>query len=245
MVRACYDFQRLPRSGYLWHRRAWASWSWACLASGTHPEFGTGVLGVFSGIRTEEVRLLLKQLFQDSRKEPAKVALTSKFLELTFNNIMRMIAGKRYYGKNVMDQGGEFLQDIIKEMEALRGSSNLNDYFPVLQWVDYQGVEKRMQKLMKKMDSFLQQLIEEHMKTRGDSSPPVNLSAASNQKKHTTLIDVMLSLKETEPEFYTDQTIKGVILQHLTAGSTNISSYIDWHLNLPFEPFSESNQRLC
>ncbi|KDP41667.1 hypothetical protein JCGZ_16074 [Jatropha curcas] len=194
--------------------------------------FSTSRATMFSGIRTEEVRLLLKQLFQDSRKEPAKVALTSKFLELTFNNIMRMIAGKRYYGKNVMDQGGEFLQDIIKEMEALRGSSNLNDYFPVLQWVDYQGVEKRMQKLMKKMDNFLQQLIDEHMKTRGDSFPPVNLSAASNQKKHTTLIDVMLSLKETEPEFYTDQTIKGVILSTLTAGSQTSAATLDWAISL-------------
>lgn len=176
--------------------------------------FSSSRVAMFSGIRAEEVRLLIKQLFQDSRRESATVALTSKFLELTFNNVMRMIAGKRYYGKVVRDEEGELLQEIIKEMEALRGSSNLNDYFPVLQWVDYQGVEKKMMRLMKKMDRFLQDLIEEHRKARSDSSSSSseNLSDACKQKKDTTLIDVMLSLKETEPEFYTDQTIKGVIL---------------------------------
>lgn len=176
--------------------------------------FSSSRVAMFSDIRAEEVRLLIKQLFQDSRRESATVALTSKFLELTFNNVMRMIAGKRYYGKVVRDEEGELLQEIIKEMEALRGSSNLNDYFPVLQWVDYQGVEKKMMRLMKKMDRFLQDLIEEHRKARSDSSSSSseNLSDAYKQKKDTTLIDVMLSLKETEPEFYTDQTIKGVIL---------------------------------
>ncbi|KAF2324317.1 hypothetical protein GH714_012346 [Hevea brasiliensis] len=194
--------------------------------------FSTSRTAMFSGIRTEEVRLLLKQLFQDSRRESAKVLLTSKFLELTFNNMMRMIAGKRYYGKAVMDQEGELLQDTIKEMEALRGSSNLNDYFPVLQWVDYQGVEKRMLRLKKKMDKFLQALIEEHRKARSDSYSSENLSDASKQKRNMTLIDVMLSLKETEPEFYTDQTIKGVILSTLTAGSQTSAATLDWAMSL-------------
>ncbi|KAF2324315.1 hypothetical protein GH714_012317 [Hevea brasiliensis] len=194
--------------------------------------FSTSRTAMFSGIRTEEVRLLLKQLFQDSRRESAKVLLTSKFLELTFNNMMRMIAGKRYYGKAVMDQEGELLQDTIKEMEALRGSSNLNDYFPVLQWVDYQGVEKRMLRLKKKMDKFLQALIEEHRKARSDSYSSENLSDASKQKRNMTLIDVMLSVKETEPEFYTDQTIKGVILSTLTAGSQTSAATLDWAMSL-------------
>ncbi|XP_048226511.1 cytochrome P450 81Q32 isoform X2 [Ricinus communis] len=190
--------------------------------------FSTAHTAMFSGIRAEEVRLLLKQLFQDSRGESAKVALTSKFLDLTFNNMMRIIAGKRYYGKDVVDQEGELLQDIIKEMEALRGSANLNDYFPVLQWVDYQGVEQRMLRLAKKMDVFLQDLIEEH---RTNSSASVNLSGASNQKRNLTLIDVMLSFRENL-EFYSDQTIKGVILTTLTAGSQTSAATLDWAISL-------------
>ncbi|XP_050218836.1 cytochrome P450 81Q32-like isoform X1 [Mercurialis annua] len=196
--------------------------------------FSTSRTASFSGIRTEEVRSLLKQLFLNSKGESSKVSLTSKFLELTFNNMMRMIAGKCYYGKNVIDQDGELLQEILKETEALRGSSNLYDYFPVLRWVDYQGVEKKMLRLKKKMDSFLQDLIEEHRRARAEteSSATLNLHKASNQKLDMTLIDVMLSLKETEPEFYTDQTIKGVILTILTAGSQTSAATLEWAMSL-------------
>ncbi|XP_050218842.1 cytochrome P450 81Q32-like isoform X2 [Mercurialis annua] len=125
-------------------------------------------------------------------------------------------------------------EEILKETEALRGSSNLYDYFPVLRWVDYQGVEKKMLRLKKKMDSFLQDLIEEHRRARAEteSSATLNLHKASNQKLDMTLIDVMLSLKETEPEFYTDQTIKGVILTILTAGSQTSAATLEWAMSL-------------
>ncbi|KAF9668514.1 hypothetical protein SADUNF_Sadunf14G0011500 [Salix dunnii] len=47
-----------------------------------------------------------------------------------------------------------------------------------------------------------------------------------------TLIDVMLSLKDTEPEFYTDQTIKGVIMSTLTAGSQTSAATLEWAMSL-------------
>jgi cytochrome P450 len=174
--------------------------------------FSASRVASFSDIRKEEVQLLLKQLFRDSSKQQAKVGLTASFMELTFNVMMRMIAGKRYYGKEVVDEEAGQFQNIIKEMEALRGSSNMNDFFPVLQWIDFQGLEKRMMGLKKKMDKFLQDLIEEHQKVRSQSSQSTKITGLGNQKRNMTLIDVMLSLKETEPEFYTDQTIKGVIM---------------------------------
>ncbi|KAF2309745.1 hypothetical protein GH714_004917 [Hevea brasiliensis] len=88
-----------------------------------------------------------------------------------------MIAGKHYYGKDVMDQEGELFQDIIKEIEALFGSTNLNDHFPVPQWgITKDRLEKRMLRLRKKMGRFLQNLNEEHWKACNDSSSSANLS---------------------------------------------------------------------
>ncbi|XP_065874586.1 cytochrome P450 81Q32-like [Euphorbia lathyris] len=190
--------------------------------------FSTTRVAMFSGIRTDEVRLFIKQLFEESRSEPGKVvSLTSKLMELTLNNIMRMAAGKRFYGKEVKDEEGELLQDIMKQMEALRGSSTANDYFPILQWIDYGGVEKKMKRLMKKMDGFLQKLIDEH---RNDDV--VDLSDLRDGKRKLSLVDVMLSLKKTQPEFYTDQTIKGVIQTTLTAGSQTSAATLEWALSL-------------
>ena len=56
-------------------------------------------------------------------------------------------------------------------------------------------------KLAKRTDVFLQGLVDEH---RSRSSKGVNVS--------TTMIDHLLSLQESQPEYYTDQIIKGLIL---------------------------------
>ncbi|MBA0623643.1 hypothetical protein Godav_009094, partial [Gossypium davidsonii] len=175
--------------------------------------FSTSRLAMFASIRQEEVQLLLKELFLASTRKPAKVELSSKLMDLVFNIILRMLAGKRYYGKDVVDKKAMEFRDIMKEATELHGSTNLNDFFPVLQLVDFQGVERKMKGTMKKLDKFLEFLLEEHREMRADSTHQSSGSYdASNKATKTTLIDVMLSLQQTEPEFYTDETIKGTIL---------------------------------
>ena len=66
--------------------------------------------------------------------------------------------------------------------------------------MDFQGVEKKMIKLMKKMDSFFQKLVDKHRNMGND-----------NQRK-MTFIDLILSLQESKPDVYDDETIKGLIL---------------------------------
>ncbi|OMO70599.1 Cytochrome P450 [Corchorus olitorius] len=166
--------------------------------------FSTSRLNMFATIRQDEVQLLLKELFVASGREPAKVHVTSKLIDLAFNMILRMIAGKRYYGKDVVDEEANQFRDIIREFVEIDISTNLMDFLPVLQWVDFLGVEKRMKRIMKKLDRFLQSLLEEHRKTGEDSI---------SRGRKPTLIDVILSLHQTEPEFYTDQTIKAVVLR--------------------------------
>ncbi|KAA3488763.1 isoflavone 2'-hydroxylase-like [Gossypium australe] len=195
--------------------------------------FSTSRLAMFAGIRQEEVQLLLKELFLASTRKPAKVELSSKLMDLVFNIILWMIAGKRYYGQDVVDKKAMEFRDIMKEATELHGSTNLNDFFPVLQWVDFQGVERKMKGTMKKLDKFLQFLLEEHREMRADSTHQSSGSSdASNKATKTTLIDVMLSLQQTEPEFYTDETIKGTILAVLGAGTETSSVSMEWAISL-------------
>ena len=174
---------------------------------------------MFTSVRQDEVRLLVKQLFQDSSREKlTKVELRPKLLDLSFNIMLRTIAGKRYYGKEVVDQEAKQFQIIMREVTELQGSSNLNDFLPVLQWVDFQGLEKRMVILKKKMDRFFQNLLDEHKQMRGSTS-----SQSVNEVTKMTLIDVMLSLQEIEPEFYTDEVIKSVILVSIRLYQLNLT----------------------
>lgn len=163
----------------------------------------------FTIVRHDEVRLLLKGLLQESNERWTKIEMRSKFRELSFNIVIRMIAGKRYYGKDAVGEEAAEFRRIIKEVVELHGTANLGDYLPIFQWVDFQGVEKRMIRLMGKMDRLSQNLIDE---IRG-----MRKELARKERKMMTLIDVMLSLQEKEPEYYTDQTLKGVIMVLLLA----------------------------
>nr|QBG49707.1 cytochrome P450 [Pueraria candollei var. mirifica] len=183
-------------------------------------------LAMFRSIREEEVRLLVKQLFEECKGQQmiSKVDLRPRLMELSFNMMLRMISGKRYYGKHAIAQEGKEFQILMKEFVELLGSGNLNDFFPILQWVDFQGVEKKMVKLMTKMDIFLQKLLDENCRNRHVSG--------GKDRRNMTLIDVMLDLQQTEPEFYTHETVKGVILAMLVAGSETSATTMEWALSL-------------
>ncbi|KAJ9166294.1 hypothetical protein P3X46_021069 [Hevea brasiliensis] len=188
--------------------------------------FSTARLAMFSSIRQEEVLLLLKQLFQDSNEKEVKVKLSSRFVDLAFNVMMRMVAGKRYYGKDVVDKEASQFRDIMREFAEIHGTMNLNDLLPVLQWVDFQGVERRMKRLMKKMDTFLQYLVDEHRKMRSESS----LGSSGDRKM--SLIDVLISLQKKQPELYSDVDIKAFMLTMLVAGTETSATTMEWAMSL-------------
>ena len=65
--------------------------------------------------------------------------LQSKILEMTFYSIMRMVVGKRYYryGEDVKDEEeARQFRRIIKELTGFEGASNLEEFVPILRWMD-------------------------------------------------------------------------------------------------------------
>ncbi|CAI0421130.1 unnamed protein product [Linum tenue] len=177
-------------------------------------------VAAFAATRRVEAGLMLKELFHEAESGDRRVNLSSKFRGFAFNAMLRMVAGKRYFGYGELDSVGkeakEF-QDLIGEFTAIQGSSAPNDFFPLLRWLDFGSLEKRMKSIMNKLDGFLQRLVDTFREANHGGE---------------TLIDVMLSLQETEPEFYTDETIKGVILVMLIAGTETSSTTMEWAMAL-------------
>nr|POF19669.1 cytochrome p450 81e8 [Quercus suber] len=194
--------------------------------------FSNTRLNKFLGIRSDEVKHLLLNLSRNSLHGFAKVELQSMLLEMTFNNIMRMVAGKRYYGygKDVKDEeeARQFRQ-IMKEAFSYGGASNPAEFVPILRWMDYGGLEKRLKNLSKRTDAFLQGLIDEHRR---------------KEEEDNTMIDHMLSLQKSQPEYYTDQIIKGLILVLLLAGTDTSAVTLEWAMtNLLNHPNVLKNAR--
>uniref|UniRef100_A0A161ZZ04 Cytochrome P450 n=1 Tax=Daucus carota subsp. sativus TaxID=79200 RepID=A0A161ZZ04_DAUCS len=162
--------------------------------------FSTNRLNMFLSVRREETGSLIKNLCEEVRGDSVKVKMQPRLSELSFNIIMRMICGKRYFGVEVENQEeARKLAEMIKEAFDLAGASNPGDFLSFLQWIDFGGLEKRMKRVHSTNDAFLQSVIDESRQKSGSG-------------KTKTLVDVMLSLQEGEPEDYSDEILKGMIL---------------------------------
>ncbi|XP_024185717.1 cytochrome P450 81Q32 [Rosa chinensis] len=190
---------------------------------GTTEIYSTSRLNIFSGIRKDEVKKLLFKLSRSSREDFAKVDLRSMLSEMTFNIIMTMVAGKRFYGDDVSDKDeSKQFRDIMREAFTYGGVTNPSDFLPALKWFGSgAGFEKKVMDLSKRMNAFLQGLIDEQQLSK----------TTSGQSEASTMIHHLLSLQESEPEYYTDQIIKGHILVMLLAGTDSSSLTLEWAMS--------------
>uniref|UniRef100_A0A2N9HZ26 Cytochrome P450 n=1 Tax=Fagus sylvatica TaxID=28930 RepID=A0A2N9HZ26_FAGSY len=147
--------------------------------------FSTNRLNMCLGIRKDEVKHLLWKLSRNSCQGFAKVELKSMFLELTFNIIMRMVAGKRYYGEDLKDEE-----------------------------------EARKFRRLSEGDSSVWRCVESSRVCAGVER--------SKDEEENTMIDHMLSLQKSQPEYYSDQIIKGLILVLLLAGTDTSAVTLEW-----------------
>lgn len=175
--------------------------------------FSSTRLNAFLGMRKDEVKLLLSRLYRVSIHGFAKVELRPLLFDLTSNIMMRTIAGKRYYGEGVkeIDKAREF-REIMEEFIHYSGAVVAGDFLPFLQWLDLNGYMSKLDRLSERMDAFFQGLIDEHRVDRN----------------RNTMISHFLTLQESQPEYYTDEIIKGHVLTLLVAGIETSATSLEW-----------------
>ncbi|KAK0596324.1 hypothetical protein LWI29_014655 [Acer saccharum] len=173
-------------------------------------------LQMSSEIRIEEIRFMVKHLYTNSFKGVRKVDMKEFFYTIAFNIVMRMVAGKRCFEDDELDlEITKGKLDDLLEMFAPIFTVALGDYFPFLRWLTYYGEERRLLKIHRRKDEFIQALLDAHQNTTSSFTSIDDCKSKTSQ----TIIDVMLKLKESEPEFYTTDTIKGMIQAMLIAGT--------------------------
>ncbi|KAJ0756582.1 putative isoflavone 2'-hydroxylase [Helianthus annuus] len=176
-------------------------------------------LNEFQDIRADEGLLLIRKLLSNS----SPVNMKSAFYELTLNIMMRMISGKRYFGGDIVEveEEGRRFRKILEEAFSLAGASNLGDYLPILSWFGVKGLEKKLLLLREKKDVFFQGLIEQ-----------LREKQVNEEKNNKTMIEVLLSLQESDPEYYTDKMIRSFVLIILSAGTETSLGTMEWALSL-------------
>ncbi|CAN7078405.1 unnamed protein product [Brassica oleracea var. botrytis] len=116
-------------------------------------------------IRRDEVRSLVRTIHKVASgrgKNSVRMELRPLLSGFTLNVIMRMIAGKRYYGEDNAEAILKLLKkvrELISETFELAGFTYAGDFLPILKLFDFNGYVKRVKKLGSKLDKFLQELV--------------------------------------------------------------------------------------
>ncbi|KAL6526136.1 hypothetical protein OROMI_029776 [Orobanche minor] len=165
--------------------------------------------------RMDEIRKKLQTLINRNREYHVKVELRPVLFELIFNIITRMLAGERYGSDEKNSEASEKFQALTREAFECAESSNPEDFFPFLSLIDCRGFKKKLGALNKKLDDFYEGLLEEH-----------------RREKRNTTIGNLLCLRESDPDFCTDQIIKGFMTAMINAGTETSIVTLEWAMSL-------------
>lgn len=111
----------------------------------------------------------------------------------------------RYYGKSVeKSREAKVLEEIAAETSEVAFETNVVDYLPLMRWFGFGNVEKKLMSIHDKRDRFMQSVIDENRRLIENKD--------DDEKKKKTMVEVLLDLQRSEPQYYTDQTIKSLLL---------------------------------
>ncbi|XP_010491736.1 PREDICTED: isoflavone 2'-hydroxylase-like [Camelina sativa] len=179
--------------------------------------FSSASLQKTSFIRYQEVSNLCSRLFRLS-SESRRVDLKYQFNLLTANVMLRLVSGKRGVEDSDPESERRFLDDFKSRFFSTLLSMSVCDYFPVLRWFGYKGIEKRVIEMQRMRDEYLQRLVDDIRMKKFDSTGSV--------------VEKLLKLQESEPEFYSDDVIKGIVVLMFNAGSDTSPVTMEWAMSL-------------
>ncbi|XP_065846856.1 xanthotoxin 5-hydroxylase CYP82C4-like [Euphorbia lathyris] len=185
-------------------------------------------LEMIKHVQETEVGLSIRKLYNLWTKNnciPVLVELNKWFEDLTFNVIVKMVAGK-CYGEG--DDEAERCKNAICRFFHLMGIFVVSDALPFLRWLDLEGHEKAMKKTAKDLDAVLSGWLHEHRQKRG-------LGEAKGDGEND-FIDVMLSL-ETKGNlsgfaFDEDTSIKSTCLALIVGAGDTTTTTLTWAVSL-------------
>ncbi|XP_047176209.1 cytochrome P450 82A4-like [Vigna umbellata] len=178
-------------------------------------------------VRVSEVQTSIRELYtlwcsQKGESGYASVELKQWFSHLTFNMVLRMLVGKRYFGgENVDDEKAQRCVRAVEEFMRLVGVFAVGDAIPWLRWLDFGGHEKAMKETAKDLDSVLSEELEEHRRKKGFDK---------KVDEFQDFMDVMISILDgrTIDGVDADTVIKATVLGMIAGGNDTTNTVITW-----------------
>ncbi|KAL6128191.1 hypothetical protein ACLB2K_071547 [Fragaria x ananassa] len=178
----------------------------------------------YRGIREEELALLIDNVKQ-SYMLSLPVNLSDLFSLLNNDVICRVAFGKKCSGGN---EGAMKFKKLLRELMELLSVFSVGDFIPWLSWINrFSGLDARVERVSKELDTFLDTVVEEHM---------VNLSTdgdicGEGGEDRQDFVDVLL--EEHKNSIVSGSSIdrdgmKALILDMFAGGTDTTSTVIEW-----------------
>ncbi|KAK8552008.1 hypothetical protein V6N13_120441 [Hibiscus sabdariffa] len=180
-----------------------------------------------SSTREEEVGNFVRRLFEDSAANgsPRKVDMRYLFSLLTMNVSLKVVSGKR--GVEADKEAERTFFQEFKSLFFVGVGTNICDFFPVLKWIGFQGIEKRLKELHRRRDEYLQKLVDGIRLNRSRG-----VAAMKEEGKNPPFIEKLLSFQEKDPESFSNEVIKAMTLIMFIAGTESTVFTLEWAMSL-------------
>ncbi|KAL6494376.1 hypothetical protein OROGR_031176 [Orobanche gracilis] len=172
--------------------------------------FSPHKLDASQGLRTENLRKLNDYVKECSETgqivDIGRVAFTT-----SLNNLSASLFTVEFAQFN--SDSSQEMKDVVCGVMKYVGASNLADYFPVLKYVDPQGISKQLKICFDKLFAVFDRIIDEKLKSR----------------VHTNdLLDALIVINQRDEAELSRDEIKHLLLDLFVAGTDTTSSTVEW-----------------
>ncbi|XP_074568521.1 cytochrome P450 78A5-like [Curcuma longa] len=133
----------------------------------------------------------------------------------SLSNIMMSVFGQKF---DFVHGEGADLEELVMEGYELLGAFNWSDHFPLLRWMDPQGIRKRCKRLSGMVTVFFGRIIEEHRRRRVDGVVPEGVTA--------DFVDVLLDFQKEES--LSDSDMIAVLYEMIFRGTDTVAILLEW-----------------
>ncbi|KAL6838262.1 hypothetical protein ACP4OV_031934 [Aristida adscensionis] len=189
--------------------------------------FSARQLRSYEHVRHEEVRATLRELHASVPSAGKKVVvLKDHLLMLSLSVISRMALGKKYVAEEIAGSptSPEEFRWMVDELFLLNGVLNVGDMIPWLDWLDLQGYVRRMKRLGKMFDRFLEHVVDEHQERRRQEG---------DKFVAKDIVDLLLELAD-DPNLEVPigrDGVKGFALDFVAGGTDTSAVVVEWAMS--------------